>query len=1552
MTYLGNTSMTSLSKDETNFLRLAHLIIRISPRAVRTRFNHHFNPGGLHIVLNREKSKINKLFCKRILSQLQMNILFSSSGLVKSEHMDITLMICLLRNIAKLKIHDVLPNCLDISEEADLSRIKYYRNDFVHATEGIIDDNSFTNVWNEVSEAVIRLGGKALKDECDSLLVGELDRSYRDVYLQQICKENRLEEVEEKLKKLEIKISEYTRDDKEEEFEEWRKENEKFVTTTAVTAILDIIKKKSFTVLTGSQGIGKSAIARHLCILLKDTEKFIVITGLQPSDIIKSVKKDNNQIFLVDDLCGNFLPDQNELNIWIRLEKKINGFLKSQSCKIIATCRLQIWNSKPFERFKEYFATTECNLSSEHFAISTEEKRSIAESYLGKAVLREISDEVMNKAEMFPLLCSIYSNSKHKNVYEFFLCPYEVFERELNEMQHFNGGCTVGLALLVVLNNNINKNLFFDALSSETNNMFDSLFEDCNVSHKFTRSHILSCLLSLEGTFIKESAKTIATRHDRIFDIISLYFGRQIISSILHYGNRNFVRKRIQFESIKEEHNKFTILLPVNKEDLYFKNLHSDILQRKFLNLFSIYQIKYESFQRKLLSFISKHTNTVKLLTSNRWPLYLCAWFDVRTVANFLMAKQTNNTKSDIIVSETVETSDRYAMTCDDALDETLMSFITLGQRKIQSIQSDHNIYNNMEDYNEISCEKVNEENADSTDNEDLTEYYKRKGLNVFFEYLKVNNAPLMVCCALGHLYLTELFIKYFDINTPDMFGNSPLVLAVSQNQYDITKLLIRKGAVINEFEDQQNCPLFQACALGYLHIVELLLDNGAESNTCLKGDAFPLIIACEMGHGTVVDVLLKYSTNVNHQIKEGLSEGNTALYVASRNGYTPIVKCLLLAGADVNLANTRGQTPLFISSLKGHLEIVELLLHYNCNINKLDDIGGSPFYFSCQNSHIDICKLLLRQTAKPDINIRPHNFGHTPLIVSSFKGDLQLVNVLLQHDCDVNLQDKGLRSALHYAVFKNHNNIVRILLENSIDVNLLDSQQKSALLYACEKGHTDIVQLLLDIRCVSNTVFQCDINQGNKIGTLPLWVACFKGYTEIVKMLLQQNCEVNKLDEKGGSSFYIACQNNHIDICNLLMEHHVQLDINISLNDLGYTPLIIASFKGNIAVVELLLKNKCDVNLCDKENRSALFCAVRGNQIKIVELLLDHDADFTLCDVNQRNVLHVASMYGFTDILKLLLTYASDIDAYDSHQQTALHFAVKKGHEDTVKELLERNCNPNLCNDECQSPLHTASYFGYANLVKILLEYNCKVYIRDEYKRTALHRAVEKENKEVVQIFLQSNFDVNISDYYRGSALHIAILENYEDVVDLLLQCSRCDINLQNEELKTPLFIACEHGKMNLVKLLLKKTKTPDIPNISGQTPLFISCYKGYSEIVQMLVQEGSSTSLKDKQGRSPFHVACQYNHVQTVRMLLSLEEKPDVNSQSNSGQTPLMTAIQYGHNDIIYALLKSECDINIKDSQQRTALYYLGNVTKYFFSIYFQLICNLIEMITMKEK
>jgi hypothetical protein len=52
---------------------------------------------------------------------------------------DITLMICLLRNLIPIAIIDGLPSVTDQSLRADLSRIKFYRNFIVHCdSAGII----------------------------------------------------------------------------------------------------------------------------------------------------------------------------------------------------------------------------------------------------------------------------------------------------------------------------------------------------------------------------------------------------------------------------------------------------------------------------------------------------------------------------------------------------------------------------------------------------------------------------------------------------------------------------------------------------------------------------------------------------------------------------------------------------------------------------------------------------------------------------------------------------------------------------------------------------------------------------------------------------------------------------------------------------------------------------------------------------------------------------------------------------------------------------------------------------------------------------------------------------------------------------------------------------------------------------------------------------------------------------------------------------------------------------------------------------------------------
>lgn len=68
---------------------------------------------------------------------------------------DVTLMAALIRNLTKLTPptsgYDNLPLLTDTSPTADLTRIKYYRNEFAHITDGKIEPALFITAWENIT---------------------------------------------------------------------------------------------------------------------------------------------------------------------------------------------------------------------------------------------------------------------------------------------------------------------------------------------------------------------------------------------------------------------------------------------------------------------------------------------------------------------------------------------------------------------------------------------------------------------------------------------------------------------------------------------------------------------------------------------------------------------------------------------------------------------------------------------------------------------------------------------------------------------------------------------------------------------------------------------------------------------------------------------------------------------------------------------------------------------------------------------------------------------------------------------------------------------------------------------------------------------------------------------------------------------------------------------------------------------------------------------------------------------------------------------------------
>jgi ankyrin repeat protein len=85
-----------------------------------------------------------------------------------------------------------------------------------------------------------------------------------------------------------------------------------------------------------------------------------------------------------------------------------------------------------------------------------------------------------------------------------------------------------------------------------------------------------------------------------------------------------------------------------------------------------------------------------------------------------------------------------------------------------------------------------------------------------------------------------------------------------------------------------------------------------------------------------------------------------------------------------------------------------------------------------------------------------------------------------------------------------------------------------------------------------------------------------------------------------------------------------------------GKNLLYVASSCGHTEIVELLLNNKADPNMCCK-GKSLLYIASFEGHTEIVKLLLNNKADPNICCEGD-SPIYIASLHGHTEIVKLLL--------------------------------------------------------------------------------------------------------------------------------------------------------------------------------------------------------------------------------------------------------------------------------------------------------------------------
>ena len=170
------------TQENTNYARLCCLLVDVGCTVLRDTFDSIHPPANLHVVLSSTSvfSTLQSLRKKKVLNPLQWGKLFPAvASSVSSANFDVTLLMVLLRNICGLSppvstcSWDELPPDSDNSTEANIGRIKWYRNDvYGHATKASVDHATFNVLWQKIRSAVLVLGSgyraiiSRLKTEC------------------------------------------------------------------------------------------------------------------------------------------------------------------------------------------------------------------------------------------------------------------------------------------------------------------------------------------------------------------------------------------------------------------------------------------------------------------------------------------------------------------------------------------------------------------------------------------------------------------------------------------------------------------------------------------------------------------------------------------------------------------------------------------------------------------------------------------------------------------------------------------------------------------------------------------------------------------------------------------------------------------------------------------------------------------------------------------------------------------------------------------------------------------------------------------------------------------------------------------------------------------------------------------------------------------------------------------------------------------------------------------------------------------------------------------
>lgn len=285
--------------------------------------------------------------------------------------------------------------------------------------------------------------------------------------------------------------------------------------------------------------------------------------------------------------------------------------------------------------------------------------------------------------------------------------------------------------------------------------------------------------------------------------------------------------------------------------------------------------------------------------------------------------------------------------------------------------------------------------------------------------------------------------------------------------------------------------------------------------------------------------------------------------------------------------------------------------------------------------------------------------------------------------------------------------------------------------------------------------------------------------------------------------------------LLDLIKENNIEeIRDNIENYDVNYifyqntpnetTALIHAVYYERKEIVELLLKNKANVNIVNYDNETAL---IYSNDIYISELLINNNANVNIQDNTGKTSLIHNIIKNNIDIIELLLESGANVNIQDNEGRTALIYAVTYNNYYITDLLLKYRANPNIIDNNGENVLLINTDYDIAEL---LLENGADPNITDLDGSTPI---MYLDDVNIIRLLLEYGSDVNHRNNNRQTPI---MFSNDVNVIKFLID-NNANINVQDSFGNTPLSIAVQNGNTEIIKLLEVQPAITDISPIQS---------------------------------------------------------------------------------------------------------------------------------------